>query len=92
MGLEADVLPTESPHPPPPLLSPRCYAKRGAVQVAMDRQLTVSGAEKRDSLDLVAELTEGGTEALLLLSGGDLLTTSAAGLFLSLCWNRKIDR
>ena len=50
------------------------------------RRLTVSGAEKRDNLDLVAELTEGWNELLLVLINGDDFFASAAGLFLLLFW------
>ena len=49
-------------------------------------RLTASGAEKRDNLDLVAELTEGWNELLLVLINGDDFFASAAGLFLLLFW------
>lgn len=56
------------------------------------RRLTVSGAEKRDSLDLVAELTEGWNGLLLLLINCDDFFVSAAGLFLLVFWKNHTER
>lgn len=56
------------------------------------RRLTVSGAEKRDSLDLVAELTEGWNGLLLLLINCDDFFVSAAGLFLLVFWKNRTVR